>query len=97
MSTEFTRQIVYARVRMTNKTRVIKVIKLQIFAKHNKIKHHLIGNLYFSVLRNIPIEIIEEVAYCKIQPIILTKFTFRHTPRKKKQSIFKHKLNLKDY
>lgn len=101
MKTEHTRELVYAVVKLGNKHRTIKVIKVQIFKVQNNIKHHLIGNLYYSLLRNRPINIIKEKAHCHIKPIILTKFTFRHTPfKRKKPSLFNKQpyyLKLKDY
>lgn len=82
-------------VKYRSKYRTIKVIRRQIFTIHNNIAHHLIGNTYYSLVRNVPIEIHKEKAICKIKPIILTKFTFRHTPKRNKYN--KHMSNLKDY
>lgn len=83
MRTIITYSMVYARVKLIghSKHRVIKVIKRRMFTVQNGIKHHLICNLYYSLLHNWPLEVIKEIKPCNVKPIIITKFSFRHTPR----------------
>ena len=97
MKTETTTQLIYATVKHRSKCRTIKVRKEQLFVLQNGIKHHLIGNLYYSVLHRRPINIIQEKGICNIVPIVLTKFTFRHCYNPKRKRFFKHMSNLKDY
>jgi hypothetical protein len=53
MITEITFQLTNVKlIQQNHRTKICKVIKNQIFTVHNRIKHHLIGNIYHSRYTN---------------------------------------------
>ena len=97
IETKIVNELVYVRVKCGSRTKIIKAIKRQMFAMEKRKGHHLIGNIYYTILHHRLLTIEEELCHCNVQPIVLTKDTFRHQIKKRKKSLFKHKLNLKDY
>jgi hypothetical protein len=65
MTTTTTKQIINATILIGSRTRLTKVIKHQLFTVENGMKHHLIGNSYYNILTNIPIDVVQEKSVSK--------------------------------
>ena len=69
MKITITSQLINAYIPYHTKKKLTRVIKQQIFVIYNKINHHLIGNIYYDILTNEIINIVEEKSICKLKLI----------------------------
>jgi gentisate 1,2-dioxygenase len=67
MNTITTNQLINIRIKIGKRTKLCRVIKNQIFAIQNGIKHHLIGNIYYDELTNDIVNIAKELSISKIK------------------------------
>jgi hypothetical protein len=54
--------LINVHVQVNHRTKIIRCIKQQLFTIEDNTPHHLIGNMYYDELTNLPIDIIKELS-----------------------------------
>ena len=94
MNTETTCLLINAKVKIGNKYKLMKVLKVQLFSTLNKIKHHLIGNMYYTFDTDRILYNVVERSICRTKPSIISKLFLCSTKKRKPHKSHAYKMPL---